>query len=98
MAPAPSTTTFMGCSTDGFASLARFAGVGSWRAAQDEARRARLGDALAVLIGHIALHVSHCFPLIGHPRLRAQQRIPDRAEEVDVERYGGERLVGGERG
>src|SRR5204863_9841129 len=62
-------------------------------AAQNEAGRIGLGDALPVLVGHFALDISHVLATVGYSRLGAQPRSPDRTEEVDAEIYAGEPFI-----
>src|SRR6266481_868712 len=61
-------------------------------ATQNEARRVRLGDKLAVPILHFTLNVADVLPSIGHLRLCTQRRLPDRTGKIDAETNRRERF------
>src|SRR5439155_26841254 len=66
-------------------------------AAQDDAPGAGLRHELSVFILHVTLDIACGFAALDHASFGAKLRLPDRAEEMDVQIYGRERLVFVER-
>src|SRR5579859_3915997 len=65
--------------------------------AQHQTPGAGLGHLLPVFILNITLDITGVFAALDHPGFGAKARLPDRAEEMDVQIHGGERLVSFER-